>query len=358
MENRTKAVIAVAVLVILAVAAYAVSMYFPGGNTSGSSSSNSAGDVNIGYFANINHAPALLGISTGAFQDAVGNSWNVKSFIFPSGGPEMTALLAGHIDIGYVGPSPSVNAFIQSNGTGLKIVAGVSNGGAVFVVQGDSDIQSPADFGGKTFGAPNLGNTQDVALRYYLMQHGYRTTDQSPPGNVTVKNSSPASVVLMFATHQVDGAWLPEPYGEALILQYGGRLFLDERTIWANNSFSTAVIVVRTAFLQQHPDVVRKIVSVDVNETLWINQHLEQAEVDMNSSIYAISGQGFSLSVLNASLNRLSFTFDPLKTSVAIQAEHAYELGWLAKEPGNLTGLYDLSILNSILTEKGLPTVS
>jgi NitT/TauT family transport system substrate-binding protein len=269
----------------------------------------------------------------------------------------MTALLAGQIDIGYVGPSPSVNAYIQSNGTGLVILAGVTSGGAVFVVQSDSGIESADDLGGKTFGAPNPGNTQDVALRYYLMEQGYRTTDQTPAGNVTVKNSSPAGIVTMFCTHQVDGAWLPEPYGEALIQQCGGRLFLDERSLWPDGTFSTAVLVVRKQFLLLHPDAVRAIVSVDINETIWISQHLSQAATDLNATIFANTGQGFSQSILNASLSRLTFTYQPLKTSVATQAMHAYELGWLAKDPTNLTGLYDLSILNSVLVARGLPPV-
>jgi NitT/TauT family transport system substrate-binding protein len=237
------------------------------------------------------------------------------------------------------------------------ILAGVTSGGAVFVVQSDSGIESADDLGGKTFGAPNPGNTQDVALRYYLMDNGYRMTDQTPAGNVTIKNSSPAGIVTMFCTHQLDGAWLPEPYGEALIQQCGGRLFLDERSLWPNDTFSTAVLVVRKQFLLLHPDAVRAIVSVDVNETIWINQHLSQAATDLNATIFANTGEGFSQSILNASLSRLTFTYEPLKTSVATQAMHAYELGWLSKDPTSLAGLYDLSFLNGILVARGLPPV-
>jgi len=362
MENTTKAVIAVTIIVVLALGVYATSVLYPGSSTSASSSSSSTSssshvDVNVGFFLNINHAPALLGYSSGAFQDALGPSMTIHRLLFTQGGPEMIALLAGQIDIGYVGPSPSVNAYTQSGGTGLKILAGVTSGGAVLVVQGDSAIENASDLAGKTIGSPGLGNTQDVALRYYLMDHGYSPCSQAGCGSVTVQASSNSAVVLAFAQHQIDGAWVPEPYGEVLMQQYGGRLFLDERSLWPGGNFSTAVLVVRTQFLEQHPDIVRAFVAADVAETIWINQHPAEALTNLNATLSAELQQVFAPNVLNASLNRLAFTYDPLKTSVATQAEHAYQLGFLTQEPTDLSGLYDLSILNSVLTERGLPTI-
>ncbi|MGD0476648.1 MAG: ABC transporter substrate-binding protein [Nitrososphaerales archaeon] len=300
-------------------------------------------------------------MSSGAFQEALGPSTKINTFLFTSGGPEMLALLAGKVDIGYVGPSPSVNAYIQSNGTGLVILAGVASGGAVFVVQNDSEITLvngiPHNLGGKTFAAPGLGNTQDIALRYYLLENGYNPTGPNTyGGNVTVKDTSNAGIVTLFSQGKIDGAWVPEPYGEFLI-QHGGRLLLDERSLWPGGNFSTAELVVRTQFLNQHPDVVMDIVSADVAETIWINDHLSQAETDLNASLVALSGQGYSQSILDSSLARLDFTFDPLKTSVTLQAEHAYILGDLTQYPASLTGLYDLSILNSVLTADGLPPI-
>jgi NitT/TauT family transport system substrate-binding protein len=349
MKNSTKAGIAVAILVVLVIGVYTAMVVTRG----------SPLVVNIGYFANINHAQAILGVSSGAFQKAVGSSRTIETHPFPSGGPEMTALLAGQVDIGFVGPNPAANAFIQSNGTGLVILAGVASGGSVFVVQGDSGISSAKDLGGKTIGAPNIGNTQDVSLRYYLMSNGYTPCTPSGCGNVTIDNTSPSSDVTLFAQNKIDGAWLPEPYGDVLIKQYGGVLFKDERDLWPPlGQFSTALLVVRTQFLQQHPDVVRDIVAAEVNQTIWINAHLSQAQSDLNSSMVALAGTGYSPEVLNASFSRLTFTYDPLASTVMIQAEHAYAFGDLAKDPAtHLNGLYDLSILNSVLAADGLPPV-
>jgi len=360
LRNSARAGIAVAILVGLVVCAYALIVLSrdPSQSTTSSSttpSTNSIGNVNIGYFANLNHAPAIIGISNGDFQKALGPSTTIHTTLFTSGGPEMVALLAGQLDLAYVGPSPAVNAYIQSNGTGLVILAGVSSGGAVFVVQNDSGITSAKDMGGKTFAAPGVGNTQDIALRYYLMENGYKTTTNG--GNVTIDDTSNAGIVTLFAKGQIDGAWVPEPYGEILMQQYGGRLFLDERGLWPGGNFSTAELVVRTQFLQQHVDVVKDIVSADVAETIWINKNPSLAKADLNSSLVALTGQGDSQSILSASLARIQFTFDPLETSVAVQAEHAYALGDLAQNPTNLTGLYNLSILNSILRADGLPPV-
>ena len=381
MRNLAKAGVAICILVILVVGVYAAVVMSPkssSGTTSSSSSSststtssssesssststsgtpttNSIGVVNIGYFPNINHAPAILGISTGAFASALGSSTSIHTLLFSSGGPEMTALLKGTLDMAFVGPGPAVNAYIQSGESGLVIVAGVASGGAVFVVQGNSGINSSKDLGGKTFAAPGLGNTQDIALRYYLMENGYRTESG---GNVTVEDTTNANIVTLFAKGSIAGAWVPEPYGEVLIQQYGGKLFLDERSLWPGGNFSTAELVVRTQFLQQHPDVVKDIVSAEVAETIWINKNPAQAESELNTAMVALTGQGYTTSVLSASLSRLTFMYDPLESSVAVQAQHAYALGYLTQNPDTLLGgLYNLTILNNVLMKDGLPPV-
>ena len=315
---------------------------------------NSIGVVNIGYFANINHAQAVIGIANGDYQEAVGPSTQIKTFVFNAGPTEMTALLSGKLDMAYVGPSPAVNAYIQSNGTGLVIVAGATNGGAEFVIRSDASISTVKDLGGKTFAAPQLGNTQDVALRHYLQSKGYRTADKG--GNVTVVDTSNSNIVSLFTTKKIDGAWVPEPWADTLILQSGGKLFLDERTLWPNG-FSTAELVVRTQFLQQHPDVVKEIVAAHVAETIWINNNLAKATTELNQQFAVLTGQSLNSTILAASLQRLTFTYDPASESVTQQAQNAYSLGFLTTSPSNLSGLYDLTILNSVLEAQGLHSV-
>lgn len=320
---------------------------------------NSIGVVNIGYFANINHAQAIVGIADGEFQKFLGPSTKINAQVFSAGPTEMTALLAGKLDMAFVGPDPAVNAYVASNGTGLEILAGVASGGAEFVVTNSSGI-TPGDvkeLGGKTFAAPQLGNTQDVALRHYLLANGYKTANNG--GNVTVVDTSNSNIVSLFATGKIDGAWVPQPWGQILISE-GGRLFLDERSLWPNGQFTTAVLVVRTGFLQAHPDVVKEIVAAEVAETIALNSNLTAAATALNAQYKVLTGQPLNSSVLTASLTTLTLTYDPLETTITQQAQNEYAVGFLPTQPTStsLANLYDLSILNSVLIADGLPTVS
>jgi len=261
--------------------------------------------------------------------------------------------------MGYVGPSPSVNAFIQSNGTGLRIIAGASNGGALFVVADASGI-STATAGNitgqlihRTFLGPQLGNTQDVALRAYLLKNHL-----VPGVNVTVQDTSNANIVTALVGNKADGAWVPQPYASLILAKAKAHVFLDERSLWPDGSFSTAELVVATPFLTAHPDVVARIVAAHVNETIWINTHLTQAATMMNATIAKVTGLGITPAAMTGSLATLSFTYDPLPASVQQMATNAFQLGFLGKTPPDLKGLFDLTILNQVLQQRGLPTIS
>lgn len=358
--------VAVAIIVVLVVAAYAAIVYLAPANATTTSSSTtccSTDLVRIGYFANINHGQALIGLFNGDFQRALGSSVKIETTIFTAGPTEMTALLAGQLDMAYVGPSPAVNAFVQSNGTGLKIVAGASSGGALFVVTNASGISNAAagnvtsQLMGKTFLAPQLGNTQDVSLRTYLLKNHL-----VPGVNVTVEDTSNSNIVTELVDGKADGAWVPQPYGSLILSEASAHLFLDERSLWPGGSFSTAELVVSSSFLAAHPDVVYRIVLAHVNETLWMNANLAEAGVEMNNTIAAAppegAGIGISAKVMTASLATLTFTYDPLESSVEQQAINAYNLGFLGKTTPNLNGLFDLTILNQVLQQLGQAQIS
>jgi len=354
----------VTLLVVAAVVIYVAAA--PGGKGGSSTTSTtttttccSTNVVRIGFFANINHGQALVGLFNGDFERALGGSVQILPTLFTAGPTEMTALLAGKLDMAYVGPSPAVNAFIQSNGTGLVIVSGASSGGALFVVTDASGINNASAGGitsqleGKTFLAPQLGNTQDVALRTYLLKNGLVAGT-----NVTVQDTSNANIVTLMSENKADGAWVPQPYAALILSKAKAHVFLDERSLWPGGSFATAVLVVATPFLTAHPDVVSRIVAANVNETLWINSHMSQAATIMNDTIVSQAGLGISPSAMSASLSTLSFTYDPLASSIQQQAQNAYVLGFLGKTPPNLDGLFDLTMLNQVLQQDGLGPVS
>ena len=318
---------------------------------------NSASVVRIGYFANLNHAPAVIGLSNGDFQKFVGPSTAIQTTLFTSGSPEMTALLAGKIDLAYVGPSPAVNAYLASNGTSLQVISGVANGGAVFVVRNASNIASVKEFGGKTFAAPGVGNTQDVALRHYLILNGYGI---SPNGNVTVQDTSNANIVTLMIDGKIDGAWVPEPWGQVLVSEAGAHIFLNEESLWPSG-FSTTELVASTSFLKAHPDVVKELIEANLYETQWIQNNPQQAAVSLNNILGNLTGGPIGLPIIRAAMTRLSFTDSPLEASVVQQAYNAFALGDLgssAPTAATLSAIYGLTLLNSVLTEYGLPLVT
>jgi len=356
LKNLYIVTIAVAVIIIIAAGAF-VEISQSTSTTTSVSTTNSIGVVRIGYFANINHAPAIIGLNNGTFQRFLGNSTKIDTYLFTAGPTEMTALLAGQLDMAYVGPSSALSPFVSSNGTALKIVAGVSNGGAVFVVSNSSGINSTADFGGKTFAAPQLGNTQDISLRHYLQVNGYNTTSNG--GNVTVVDTSNSNIITLMKQGKIDGAWVPEPTASQLLYETASHVFVNEQNLWPGGNFSTAELVVSTSFLNAHPDVVKKIIEADVYETLWINNNIANATKLLDYYIGTLtSTTPTNITIFQNAMTYLSFTYDPLEASVAQQATNAYNLGYLGTTPPDLNGLYDLTLLNQVLQEQGLPQVT
>ena len=308
--------------------------------------------LRIGYFPNVNHAQAVIGFQTGDFKKQLGNNVDVQTFTFNAGPSAIEALLAKRIDATYVGSNPAINGYVASGGKDIRIISGAATGGAVFVVRNDSGINSPKDFAGKKFASPQLGNTQDVALRKYLLDHGYKTTENG--GNVTVVPVSNADTLTLFQKKQIDGAWVPEPWGARLVKEGGGKIMLDERDLWPQGKFVTNNIVVRTDYLQGNPDVIKKLLAANVNETLWINSHKEEAAKLLNEGIKKITGKAIPEDELKASLSRIDFTYDPLKLELLQSANNAFDVGYLGKQRPNLSGIFDTNLLDEVLKEKGL----
>jgi NitT/TauT family transport system substrate-binding protein len=314
--------------------------------------------LRVGYFPNVNHAQAVIGFGTGEFQKELGSNIQVQPYIFNAGSSAIQALLANRIDVTYVGPGPAVNGYVASQGNGLRVISGAASGGVVFVVRNDSGIKSPKDFANKVFASPQLGNTQDIALRNYLHSKGYQTKDNG--GNVTVTPVDNPTILTLFLKKQIDGAWVPEPWGARLVNEAGGKILVDESTLWPpDGKFVTTNIVARTDYLQQNPDVVKKLLAANVNETLWINNHTDDAIKLFNTEFQKLTGKTIKENELKQAWSRIQFIYDPLKLSLFQQANNAYDIGFLAKgKPRpDVSGIYDLTLLNQVLKEKGLQTI-
>ncbi|NOJ28800.1 MAG: sulfate ABC transporter substrate-binding protein [Nitrososphaeraceae archaeon] len=308
-------------------------------------------NVNIGYFPNINHAQAVIGFGDGSFQKNLGENVNVKTYVFNAGPSALEALFAKQVDMAYVGPSPAINGYVVSKGEGLKIVAGAASGGVVFVVRNDSNINGIADFDGKKFSSPQLGNTQDVSLKTYLLNNGYKTKDKG--GTVVVLPLKNADIFILMQKGNLDGAWVAEPWGEKLISETKSKLFLDERDLWPGGKFTSALIIVRSDFLQNNQDIVKKVLETHVNLTNWINQNKEQAYIKFNDALHKLTGQTLPENQLIKSFERLELTYLPLQETLYRMAEDAFNLGFFKTKP-DLSQIFDLTILDQVLEENQL----
>jgi NitT/TauT family transport system substrate-binding protein len=324
------------------------------GNQLSHNTDSSVNVLRIGYFPNINHAQAVIGLGNGDFQKELGDI-KVETQVFNAGPSAIEALFADRIDVTYVGSNPAINGYIKSDGQDLRIIAGAASGGAVFVVRNDAGINSAADFAGKKFASPQLGNTQDVALRSYLLKNGYKTTENG--GNVTVIPANNPDIVTLFLKKSIDGAWVPEPWGAKLVKEANGKILVDERDLWPNGKFVTSQIVVRTDYLKNHPDVIKKLLEAHVNETTWINNNKDQAVQVFNAQLEKLTGTTIPTDELQNAFSRLEITYDPIKESLYTSANNAFELGFLGDKKPDLSNIYDLTLLNQVLGEKNLPTI-
>jgi NitT/TauT family transport system substrate-binding protein len=316
------------------------------GSGSGSPAGGAPVTVRLGYLANITHAPALIGVKNGYFTKQLGSAGTLKTTVFTSGTQETTALLSGQLDAAYVGPNPAINAWQKSSGTAIKIVSGAATGGASVVVK--PGITSAAQLKGKSLATPSLGNTQDVAVRYWLKQQGL-STSTTGGGDVSVKPTAPNSAaVLEFQSGQIAGASEPAPYDVEMVND-GGTVLYSEPGV-------TTVLVVTQSFLSAHPDIVADLLKAQVEANDFIKSNPAQAQADANAQLAAYSGKPLKAAVLAASFKEITFTDDPAAATLTQDATQAVSVGLL--KPVTLTGIFDLGPLNQVLAAAGEPQVA
>src|SRR5262245_50305979 len=260
--------------------------------------------LRLGFQANITHEPALVGLAKGFFAKNLGKNVELKTTVFSSGTEETTAILAGQLDAAYVGPNPAINAWQKSNGTAIKIISGAASGGASLVVK--PGITTPAQLKGKSLATPSLGNTQDVAARYWLKQHGLTTTITGG-GQVAIKPIKPNSAaVLQFKSGQINGGWEPEPYATEMVLD-GGKRLVNEASLWPGGKFVTTNLVVTQSFLKAHPSTVNALLKGQIDANSYINANPTAAAQAANGELGELLGKGLPSDVLNQSLKFITF---------------------------------------------------
>lgn len=313
-----------------------------GENTAPAQDKGAAAELRLGYFPNVTHAPALIGLAKGLFEKELGDT-KLTPQEFNAGPNEVSALLGGSLDIGFIGSGPAINAYAKSNGEAVRLISGVTSGGAQLVVA--PTITKPADLAGKTVVTPQLGNTQDVALKKWLAEQGLT-------GKTQVTNLENAQTLDAFRSGQVQAAWLPEPWSSRLVLDAGATVLLDEKDLWPDGRFPTTVVIVRTQFLEEHPQTVRAFLRGLVASIDYANSDTADAQAVVNTKLEELTGKALKPEVIERAWANITLTFDPVAGQFKQLAKDQVTAG-IAEQAPEVAGFADLTELNAVLTDAG-----
>lgn len=282
----------------------------------------------IGYMPNLTHAPALVGLEAAIFEEALGPEVRLKARAFTAGPSVVEAIFAGELDVAYVGPNPAINAYVRTKGEAVRIIAGSTSGGAALVVQ--RGIGTPAELLQLPVSSPAIANTQDIAFRTWIHEHGYRTRDEG--GTVELIPLAPFDSFSLFKRGRLAGAWLPEPWVSRMILEADGVVLVQERSLWPGGEFPTAVVIATTAAIRSRPALLRAFLEGH-REAIGV---LREDPVGSRRRIEGFLRETANLDlppeVVERALGELRFSDDPLAQQMQTLARRASALGYL--EPG------------------------
>jgi NitT/TauT family transport system substrate-binding protein len=282
----------------------------------------------------------VYGVASGTYARELGSGISLKTQTFNAGPAAVEALFAGSIDAAYLGPGPAVNAFLKSRGA-VVLVAGATSGGAALVVRkGVTAITK-----GLTIADPQTGGTQDIALRTYLKDKGFEV-DKQGAGPVQVQAQENSQTLDLFKAGKIDGGWVPEPWASRLVIEGGGTVLVDEKSLWPGGQFVTTNLLVRKEYLDKHPDAIKGLLRAQVKANEEIAADPTKAKTVINGALKGLTGKSLKPAVIDRALGQITLTVDPLAASLKTEAEHAFDTGLVKK--GDLTGIYDLSLLESV----------
>jgi sulfonate transport system substrate-binding protein len=342
---RVAAAVAVAVALLVA-AGCSRSDDKAGSDAAPVADKGAATELRLGYFPNVTHAPALIGLGEGLFAKELGTTKLVPTK-FNAGGDAVTALLGGSIDATFVGSGPAINAYAKSKGEAARLIAGTVSGGAQFVTK--STITKPEDLVGKTIATPQLGNTQDVSLKKWLAEKGLT-------GKVKITNLENAATLDAFKKGDVDGAWLPEPWSSRLIIDAGAKVLVDEADLWPGGKFPTTVLIVRTQYLKEHPATVKALLTGLVASIDAASADKATAEKTVNAQLLTLTGKALKQPVIDRAFSKIELTTDPVAAQFPQLAKDQVTAA-IAKSAADVAGFADLTLLNEVLKAAGKPEV-
>ncbi len=286
--------------------------------------------LRVGHFPNITHAQGLIASQLsregkGWFESRLGGDVKIEWFVYNAGPSAMEAIAAGSIDLTYVGPNPALNLYSKAQGEEVRIIAGSANGGAALVVQGDGRLSKPADFRGKAIATPQLGNTQDVACRAWLIKQGYRITQLG--GDVKVLPTANPDQLALFTAGQLDGVWTVEPWVSRLELEAKGKVFLEQK------DSITTVLVSSVKLLAEKRELVKKFAAAHAELTEWINKNPAEAKRLANAALKEITKREMPAELIEKAWPRLTFTAEIKREDLAASVAEAQSVGFLKGAP-------------------------
>ena len=286
--------------------------------------------LRVGHFPNVTHAQALVAHALsrqgkGWFEQRLGPEVTVQWFVYNAGPSAIEAIIAKSIDLTYVGPNPAINAYAKSRGEEIRIVAGAAKGGSALVVQGDSTLKIPADFRGKRIATPQLGNTQDVAARSWLVGGGLHITQMG--GDAQVVPTANPDQLLLFKQRQLDGVWTVEPWVSLLETEAGGKVLVEEPEA------ITTLLVARRQFLDTRRDIVRKFAAAHEELIDWIIKNPEEAQRLVRDELAAETRANVSPELIARAWKRIGQTHEVSRDAIAKLIASAQAVGFLRDVP-------------------------
>ncbi|WP_190987677.1 ABC transporter substrate-binding protein [Pseudarthrobacter sulfonivorans] len=353
-KRAVEAALAIGLVLLIAFGAVVASNISRDSSAEAAPAATPADELKLGYFGNLTHAPALVGVKQGILARNLGST-RLGTETFNAGPAAIEALNAGAIDAAYIGPNPAINSFVKSRGESVSIIAGAAAGGAQLVVK--PGITSAADLKGKTLASPQLGGTQDVALRAWLSSQGYKTNVDGS-GDVAINPTDNAQTLKLFQDGKLDGAWLPEPWASRLVLTAGAKVLVDEKDLWDGSlsgkagEFPTTILIVNKKFAAEHPDTVKALLRGHVESVAWLNNAPAAEKTDViNSALQESAGAALPADVLERSLQNVIFTVDPLAGTYPKLLKDGADAG--TTKQADITGLFDLRALNEVIGTAG-----
>jgi NitT/TauT family transport system substrate-binding protein len=347
MRRLRASALIVAALALLAATACSRAEPAPQTPADPSAAAAPAAELRLGYFPNVTHAPAIIGVELGLFASQLGST-TLTTQTFNAGGDAVNALLGGSLDATYIGSGPAINAFAKSDGQAVRLIAGATSGGAQLVVK--PEITAPEQLKGRTIATPQLGNTQDIALKKWLGENGLTAGDA--PDAVKIANLDNPRTLDAFKQGTVDGGWLPEPWSSRLVLEAGASVLVDEATLWPNGKFPTTVLLVRTEFLNQHPDTVRALLRGHLKAIDEAAATPDEAKALVNQGLQKLTGKALDGPVIDRAFQDIALDPDPLAATFPQLARDSATAG-VTDQPADVSGLLDVTPLNAELQAAG-----